>query len=151
MTAYEYDNLPETLEVKPLPKETEVEALDIIQGMIQAQMEGEDSAIKEFEVKVAHVFERQGEMSFTGFGEEPNRHYQSDVEDVLLQVTIRVAPPKHFPALAAVMELDEHARDIRLEAERERLRAEIAASESAALKAQQEAEAKREALRLLSE
>lgn len=146
MTSFEYDNLPDALEVEALPEEM---FDDVQTAFIQAMSSG---LALTMEAKAAHAYERKEVLETDSFIGHQNPAYRSETDDVILQMTIRIPNPKTIrgESLSATTTLEERATAYDLAAKRARLEAEIAKAEADATKAEtaaREARAKLEALR----
>lgn len=137
MTAYDYNNLPQELNVEPLPNEMVADVRAAINEVLEY---GITSAS---EVKAAYVYKRKGQMGFTKFGEQGNPHYASESDDIIMQLTVRVPNPKNVGRygheMKKLIEMEEQINAESLEVERARLEVEIA-------QAEEEAKTKRERL-----
>lgn len=142
MTTYEYDNLPDELNVDVLPKELFQEAYAAFTQALEAD------TFEAMEIKAAYVYDRKGYLDADTFGGKRNA-YGSTNDDVVLQLTIRIPNPSDRKELDKVANLEQTIVERNLNAERARLEAEIVAEEAAAEKAQATAKQKREQLKAL--
>jgi predicted ribosome quality control (RQC) complex YloA/Tae2 family protein len=143
MTAYEYDNLPEELNVEALPEELFKEGIDAFTQALASD------ALEAKEIKIAYVYDRKGYINVDAFAGKRKTGYSSESDDVVIQVTLRVRNPKHRAELSNFVTLGEHITERNLKAERARLEAEIAQAEATAEKAEATAREAREKLEAL--
>lgn len=144
MTEFDYHNLPDELNVEALPVEMFEEAFA---AFSDAVLSGRCVAR---EIKAAYVYGRKGFMEADALGGKRNASYSSAADDVVFQVTVRIPHPGWHEELRKAEVLETVLTERRITEERERLEAEIAAEEAAAVKAKQSAEQKREQLRVLN-
>jgi hypothetical protein len=141
MTAYEYDNLPDELNIDALPETMFDEAHAAFTQALESGL------LEAKEVKVAYVYDRKGYLTADAFGGQRNAAYGSETDDVVIQMTIRVPNPNNRQAeLSKLAALEKTIVEQNLNAERAKLEAEIAAAEQAAQEAQAAAKKKREQL-----
>jgi hypothetical protein len=147
MTAFEYDNLPDEMNVDPLPKELFEEASALISGLLMT-----DEVIAR-EVKIGHAYDRKGYLEVDTFGGHRNPSYGSTDDDLILQVSLRVEHPsghrRPSESLKALTTLEQKVREIRLAEARRALEAEIEQAEAEAARAEEVAQKKRERLEAL--
>lgn len=140
MTAYDYYNLPDELNVPAVPEELFDTALDAFTQALESDQ------LKAQEIKVAYVYDRNDYMSADAFAGKRNASYANSNDDVVIQISLRVPNPKGREELSNLAVLEERLTEHNLNVERERLEKEIAAAEETAEKAQAAADQKREQL-----
>ena len=143
MTEFEFDNLPDELNVEALPEDLFDEAFS---AFSDAVFSGRCVAR---EVKAAYVYGRKGFMEADAFGGKRSASYTSTSDDVVLQVTVRIQHPRGEDLLRKAAVLETVLVERRIVAERTRLEAEIAAEEAAVTEALERAAKKREQLKEL--
>lgn len=140
MTAYDYYNLPDELNVPAVPEELFNTAFDAFTQALESDQ------LKAQEIKVAYVYDRNDYMSADAFAGKRNASYTTSNDDVVIQISLRVPNPKGREELSNLAVLEERLTEHNLNVERERLEKEIAAAEETAEKAQAAANQKREQL-----
>lgn len=145
MTDFEYDNLPDELNVDPVPDELFDEAFAALVQALNSEQCGAHEA------KAVYVYDRKGYLETGPLDGSRRNSHQTDSDDVVLQVTVRVPNPRHRATLHRVMDLVNVVTSHRLQAERERLVAEITADNMAISRLVEGAAQKREKLRTLGE
>lgn len=143
-TDYDTDNLPNNESLtRALPEELLPEAKNIIRELMDS-----DLIIAE-EVRASYVFKRKGEMDFKPLGADPNKSYQRDTSDLIIQLTMRIPAPSIYtnvPEMQKIVELETAVKEAEKEAERQRLEAKAQEEEARAEAAMKAAKAAREAL-----
>jgi hypothetical protein len=135
MTEYDYHNLPEELDVKPVDEEMNAEVLEVIQEAIAA------GHVRAHEAKAAYVFRRGEEMSFDTLGKPRNKSYGDSSDDIVLQVTVRIGGERYVRnELPGLVALEEGLTARHEAAEQAKLEAEIAEAEQAEAAAKAKAE-----------
>lgn len=87
MTLYDDDNLPEVVDVDPLPAE-------LFEAAKAAFIEAMNSPhIKAQHIKAVHAFERKDELSTSDVALPPNESYGSETDDFIFEFTIRIPNP----------------------------------------------------------
>ena len=145
MTAYDYDNLPEDMDmVGAVPAGLFPDALEAFN---EAFGSGE---VKAVEAKAAYAYERHGSLTLDTVGGHRNKSYGSNTDDIVIQLTMRVSNPKYLRTTIPAVETFE-AKVIeakRLEAIA-KLEAELEADETRANEATKAAAEKRDKLNAL--
>jgi predicted ribosome quality control (RQC) complex YloA/Tae2 family protein len=144
MTTYEYYNLPDELNVEPLPEELFEDGLNAFTQAL------ESTVLKAQEIKVAYVYDRNEWLTADTFGGKRNTSYSSGSDDVIIQVTLRVPNPARREELSNLNALETTLIEYNLNAEQERLKAEIAKAEEEVQKALATAAEKQKQLDALS-
>lgn len=145
MTAYDYDNLPDDLEmIDTVPAELVPAALDAFN---EAFASGE---VKAVEAKAAYAFERHGYLELNTVGGLRNKSYGSDKDDIVLQLTVRVANPKRLrTTIPALESFEAKVLDSKRQEEIAKLEADLEADVAREREAAQAAAEKREKLSAL--
>lgn len=84
MSAYEYDNLPDTLIYQPVDEALRMAAWNLLHEVIR---DGDELA---WDVRAAHAYDRKGLMNLDPIGGPRNTAYGSEQDDVVLQLSVRV-------------------------------------------------------------
>lgn len=138
---YDYYNLPDEVKVEAVPEELFEDAQAALREALTL------GVAKVQEIKVAHVYDRHGQMTLDKFGGDRNASYGRDSDDVIIQLTVRVPHPLTTPFdLDRLTALEEKLTEHYLAAKTTKLEAEIAQAEADAEQAEATARQKREAL-----
>lgn len=143
MTAYGYYSLPDEINAKPLSQEL------FTAGMTALKEVMESDEVQAQEIKIAYVYDRNDHFATDPFGGKRNTSYASDNDDVIVQLTMRIPNPKGYAALTRLVNLENAIVQETKEAERQALKADIAAEDAEAERAKANADAKRARLALL--
>lgn len=147
MTAFDYDNLPDSLDVDPVPAELQDRALAVAIALL-----GSDHLLAR-EVKIAHVYDRKGYLNADTFGGQRNPSYSSSSDDIIVQVSVRVgyspSPWSTDEALKQLKALEVQTREWHVDEQRKKIEAEIATAEEDALRAEAAAQSARDRLAAL--
>lgn len=138
MTYYETDNLPEEIPGQEFPEELIPLAVDAVHEAIESQN------IRVQEAKVVYAYDRKGWLTMDTVGGSRNPSYASDVDDMIIQLTVRIPHPLlRKGELETAAELEKSIKEHRQKEHREKLEADIAKADAKAKEAQAEADAKR--------
>lgn len=96
---YDYDKIV-TLPVDSAPSRVDRAISDEERNRLINLLLGDSRSDKT--VNAAHMYQRKNEKTYDSFGNDRNRSYGSDCDDVVIQVTIVV--PNHSPLYKDVME-----------------------------------------------
>lgn len=145
MTAYDYDNLPDDLEmIDAVPVELIPEALEAFN---EAFGSGE---VKAVEAKAAYAFERHGYLELNTVGGPRNKSYGSDKDDIVLQLTVRISNPKRLRTTIPALEtFESKIVEAKRQEEIAKLEADLEADETREREAAKAAAEKREKLNAL--
>src|SRR5215217_1800182 len=88
MTAYEYDNIPDSFEtISAMPA-------DLFSEVQRTFKAAQDSGLlMAKEAKIAHVYDRKGYLTTDELGGPRNAAYGSKTDDIVIQLTIRIQQP----------------------------------------------------------
>jgi hypothetical protein len=145
MAAYDYDNLPEEMEMTDaVPAELFPEALEAFN---EAFGNGE---VKAVEAKAAYAYERHGHLTLDAVGGPRNKSYGSDRDDIIIQLTMRVSNPRSLRTTnPAVETFESKVVEAKRLAAIAKLEADLEADETRAAEATKAAAEKRDKLNAL--
>lgn len=149
MTEYGYYNLPDELNVHPIPEDFLVEGYEALQEVMGTDL------VKAQEIKIAYVYDRNGQFSADTFAGPRNKSYGGQGDDIVIQWSVRISDSRYFgggkQSITKLAALEDTIKDFDRKAEQKRLATEIAEAEAEAEAAAAKVALKRKQLEALEQ